>query len=386
MGDNESFSEVTSQSWFSRLGQSIKSVGTGLIILIASFPILWMNEGCAVKIAKGLTEGAAAVVSLTEPKVDSSKNGKLVHLTGDATTTDTVSDPVLGVSENAIRLIRTVEMYQWNEVSSSKTEKKLGGGTETRTEYRYEKSWSSSVINSSGFKRPDGHSNPAVMEIPAETFNASNVTVGEFTLPAGLISQITQGEPVQITQDRLPGELQGRARAQGSEVYVGYNPASPQVGDLKIKLTIVRPQKVSIVAQQQGNSFQAYRTQQDTTIMMLSSGTVGATEMFQQAQDSNKTRTWLMRLLGFVLMYIGIGMIFKPIVTFGDVVPIVGSILNFGIGIFSFIIAAALSLVVIAIAWIVYRPLLGIALLAVGIGAFVAFKVMSKKKNAPAAA
>ena len=385
MGDNESFTEVTSQSWFSRLGQSIKSVGTGLIIFIIAFPVLWKNEGCAVKIAKGLTEGAGAVIVLPEPKVDSSKEGKLVHITGDATTTDTVTDPVLGVSETAIRLIRTAEMYQWQERSSSTTKKKLGGGTETVTEYRYEKGWSSSVINSSGFKRPSGHENPGAMEISSETFNASNVTVGEFSLPSGLISQITQGEPVQVTQDKIPGELQGRAKAQGSEVYVGYNPASPQIGDLKIKLTVVKPQKVSIVAQQQGNTFTSYRTQQDTTIMMLSSGAVTAAAMFQAAQDSNVTRTWMIRLLGFILMYAGIAMIFKPIVTFGDVVPFVGSILNFGIGIFAFIVAAALSLVVIAIAWIVYRPILGIALLVIGVGGFVAFKVMSKKKAAAAA-
>ncbi len=51
----------------------------------------------------------------------------------------------------------------------------------------------------------------------------------------------------------------------------------------------------------------------------------------------------------------------------------------------TFIVAAALSLVTIAIAWLFARPLLGIALLVVGIGGFVAFKVMGKKKAAAAA-
>jgi len=386
MGSNDSYTEVTSTNWFSRLGQSIKSVGTGLIIFIASFFVLFWNESSAVKNIHGIEEGQSKVVSLAEPKVDSSKNGQLVHLSGDATTTDTVSDPVLGVSENAIRLIRTVEMYQWQERSSSKTEKKLGGGEETRTEYRYEKGWSSTVVNSSSFKRPEGHQNPGAMEIPSETFNASNVTVGEFALPAGLINQISQAEPVQISQDNLPGELQGRARVQGSEVYVGYNPSSPQIGDLKIKLTVVKPQKVSIVAVQQGNTFSAYQPKEGHPIMWLSAGVVPAAQMFQQAASAEGTKTWIFRLIGFIMMYVGIAMVFKPIVTFGDVVPIVGNILNFGIGIFSFIVAAALSLVTIAIAWLFARPLIGIALLVVGVGGFVAFKVMGKKKAAPASA
>ncbi|MBP7585850.1 MAG: TMEM43 family protein [Spirochaetes bacterium] len=382
MGDNESFTEVTSQSWFSRLGQSIKSVGTGLIIFIASFFVLFWNESSAVKNIHGIEEGQSKVVSLAEPKVDSSKNGQLVHLSGDAVTTDTVTDPVLGVSETAIRLIRTVEMYQWKETSSSSTKKKLGGGQETVTTYNYVKDWSSSVVNSSSFKRPDGHQNPGAMEIPSETFNASNVNVGDFTLPAGLINQISQAEPVQVTQDKLPGELQGRAKASGSEVYVGYNPSSPQIGDLRIKLTVVKPQKVSIVAVQQGNSFSAYQPKEGHAIMWLNAGVVPATQMFQQAASAEGTKTWLFRLLGFIMMYAGIAMVFKPIVTFGDVVPFVGSILNFGIGIFAFIVAAALSLVTIAIAWLFARPLLGIALLVVGMGGFVAFKVLGKKKAA----
>jgi uncharacterized membrane protein YecN with MAPEG domain len=386
MGDRETYTEVTSQSWFSRLGESIKSVGVGLIIFIAAFPVLWKNEGCAVKIAQGLTEGAGAVISLPAPKVDTANNGKLVHFTGDATTSDILSDPTMGISENAIRLVRTVQMYQWKEVTSSKTEKKLGGGTETRTEYRYEKGWSESVINSNNFKVQAGHTNPAAMEIQSEKFKAQNVTVGDFTLPDGLVSQISNEETLTVTPDRIPPQYQGRAQVSGNEIYIGYNPATPQIGDLKVSYKIVKsPQKVSIVAQQQGNTLTQYMTKAKTTIMMLSMGTVPADQMFQQAQESNVTRTWLVRLLGFVLMFIGISMIFKPIATFGDVVPIVGSILNFGIGVFAFIVSLALSLIVIAIAWIAARPILGIALLVIGVGGFVAFKVLGKKKQAQAA-
>lgn len=87
-------------------------------------------------------------------------------------------------------------------------------------------------------------------------------------------------------------------------------------------------------------------------------------------------------------MALGIGMIFKPISTLGDVIPILGSILGMGTGILAFIVALLLSLVTIAIAWIAYRPVLGIILLAVGAGAFgVIWFIgrMKKAKSAPAA-
>ena len=388
MGSNDSFTEVTSQNWFSRLGQSIKGVLVGVLLFIAAIPVLWMNESNSVKVYQGLQEGKGEVVSLAEPKVDSSKEGKLVHLSGMATTTDTVTDPVLGISENAIRIIRKVQMYQWQEQSSSTTKEKVGGTKETTTTYNYNKTWSSSVINSSNFKK-SGYNNPGTMEIQGAEFNAQNVTVGDFSLPQGLISSITKGEAVPITDDlvnALPYNLQGRARASGNEIYVGYNPSSPQIGDLKVSVEIVRPQQVSIVAQQRGNTFEQYLTKQKTRIMMLNAGNVSAEMMFQQAEEANVMWTWIKRLIGFMMMFIGISMIFKPISTFGAVIPIVGSILSFGLGIFAFVIALACALVIIAIAWIAARPILGIALLVVGVGAFVAFKVLGKNKTAPASA
>ena len=388
MGSNDSFTEVTSQNWFSRLGQSIKGVLVGVLLFIAAIPVLWMNESNSVAVYQGLQEGKGEVISLAEPKVDATKDGKLVHLSGMATTTDMVTDPVLGISENAIRIIRKVQMYQWEEQSSSKTRDKVGGGQETTTTYNYVKTWSSSVINSGSFKK-SGYYNPGSMEIPNAEFNAQNVTVGDFTLPQSLISSITKGEAIPITDNvisTLPYNLQGRARAAGNELYVGYNPSSPQIGDLKVSVEIVRPQQVSIVAQQRGNSFEQYLTKKKTRIMMLSAGTLSAEIMFQQAEEANVMWTWIKRLIGFLMMFIGISMIFKPISTFGAVIPIVGSILSFGLGIFAFVIALACALVIIAIAWIAARPILGIALLVVGVGAFVAFKILGKNKTAPASA
>ena len=48
-----------------------------------------------------------------------------------------------------------------------------------------------------------------------------------------------------------------------------------------------------------------------------------------------------------------------------DVIPILGNIVGAGTGIIAFLLAACLSLVTIAIAWVFYRPVLGISLLIV---------------------
>jgi len=155
--------EVTSQSWFGRIRESIKSFFLGIAFFIAAFPILWYNEGRAVRTEKSLHEGQGAVISVPSDRVNTANNQKLVHMTGKATTTEFLADPEFNVSANAIKLRRRVEMYQWEEKKESETRKKVGGGSETVTTYKYEKAWSDRAIDSSNFKEASDHQNPGSM-------------------------------------------------------------------------------------------------------------------------------------------------------------------------------------------------------------------------------
>ena len=53
--------------------------------------------------------------------------------------------------------------------------------------------------------------------------------------------------------------------------------------------------------------------------------------------------TWILRLVGFIVMWIGISMVFGPFTTFADVIPFVGDLLGMGVGFFSFILAAVIA-------------------------------------------
>ena len=116
------FTEVSEEGWFSRIGSSIKGILFGIIIFIVGFPLLFWNEGRAVRRAQTLAEGRGAVVSVASDKVDSANEGKLVHLTGMAQTDETLTDPEFKISaEKAIRLKRQVQMFQWVEHEETKT-------------------------------------------------------------------------------------------------------------------------------------------------------------------------------------------------------------------------------------------------------------------------
>src|SRR5688500_5995550 len=117
---------VTHQSWFGRIRESFKSFVVGLAMFVAAFPVLFYNEGRAVRTEKSLEEGQGAVVTVAADAVNPANEKKLVHMTGAAATTETLSDPEFGVATNAIKLRRNVEMYQWKEKEETKTEKKTG--------------------------------------------------------------------------------------------------------------------------------------------------------------------------------------------------------------------------------------------------------------------
>ena len=77
----DSFTESSSQSIFGRLGDAIKGVLLGLILIPVAIVLLFWNEGRAVKTATSLKQGASAVVSITPDSVHPANEGlSLIHI------------------------------------------------------------------------------------------------------------------------------------------------------------------------------------------------------------------------------------------------------------------------------------------------------------------
>jgi Transmembrane protein 43 len=383
----DDYTETTSESWFSRIGKALIGIPIGLLLFVGSFVVLFWNEGRAVHTAQGLAEGKAVIVSVEPGRVDPANEGKFVHVGGEATTEETLDDPLFNLSAKAIRLRRVVQMYQWKESSETKTRKKLGGGEERITTYNYDRTWTDAPIDSSRFKKPDGHHNPSDWPFKTWTKQAQTVTLGAFKLPANLVDQIGGKEPLpvdQATLDALPEEARSKLKLDGGRFYRGDDPSSPEVGDMTVAFEQVKPQVVSLLAQQSGDSFGAYRTHSGTTIERLQAGTASAEAMIQQAEAENKFLTWVLRLVGFIVMGVGISMVLSLLTVLADVVPFIGNIVGFGTGFIAFGVAAVLSLVTIAIGWIAYRPIVGISILALAGLALFGFTKLARARRAGA--
>lgn len=373
--------QVTSgSSWFSRLGKAFTGIVVGLILIIVGIALLFWNEGRAVKTYKTLKEGQGLVIDVASDAVDEANNGKLVHLSADAATDETLVDSDFEVSAQAIRLRRDVEMYQWTETEKSETRKKLGGGEETVTTYTYTKEWNGMLNDTANFKEPSGHANPSEFPYDSMTLDAEQVVVGAFYLSPDLIAQLSDFKDLPVRDVPEGAQWPEGARADKGGIYLGADPAQPQVGDVRINFSVVEPGPVSIVAAQNGDTFADYQTKAGGTIAMIVPGNVPAQQMFEDAIAGNTMVTWLIRLGGFILIWIGFGLLFAPLSVLADIVPLFGNLVGAATGLVAFLLALAVALTVIAIAWLVFRPLLGAALLVVAMAAAVlGFRKFGKK-------
>lgn len=379
---NDSFTETTHTGWFSRIGNSIKGIIFGGLLFVIAFPVLWWNEGRSVKTAKGLAAGEKITVDVVSDRVDSANDRKLVHTSGRAEAKDEVKDPEFGVTApGLIKLQRLVELYQWVEEKTQKTEKKVGGGEETVTTYTYSQKWDDEVHVSSNFKKPEGHTNPP----PAYTGKviiSENTWLGAFRLPGFLVNSYNNYRPHALPElNGLPEALRGRTTAHGEWLYMGGKPDAPKLGDARVKFESIPPGDASVLAQQVKDTFEAFETGYGTTIGRIAGGIQSKEAMFAAAKAENTMIMWLLRIGGFLLMFIGLSMVLNPLRVVADVIPFIGSIVGAGTGIASFLLAAIGSSVTVALAWVFYRPVLGIAMLLVAAGAgFVLAKRITKGK------
>jgi len=380
------YTETRTVGYGSRVGNSFKAIGGGFLLFFAATALLWWNEGRAVKTDKMLNEAEGVTVALeTIDRVDPEMDGKLVYATGLATTKDSVSDTKFGVGATAIRLQRSVEYYQVMEESHEERTDKLGGKEEIKTTYSYKEGWTDRPVASAEFHDPSYRKKNFVLtSAEDEQWQASKVTFGAFELSESQIGSISGDVPValqldsamlvtmnkecqQVIQRQYGGKSDSMKLVHVADnvLYYGFSPNSPAVGDVRITFTKVMPAKVTIIAKQQGNSFTSFKASNGKTFQKLAMGTRTAEEIYESAHSTNNMWLWVLRIVGIMLVIAGLKSIVGFLETILKVVPFVANIFGWGVGVVCTVVGIVWSLIVIALAWLFYRPLIGITLLVV---------------------
>ncbi|NLL37202.1 MAG: primosome assembly protein PriA [Fretibacterium sp.] len=417
-----SYTETTQRSWGDRIKGAFGGVIVGIVLFLAGTFLLYWNEGRTVKTGGAINEAKLVTVAMPDiSKVDPAFSGKLVHAFGQAVPQGEVVDPIFGVSLNAIRLSRKTQYYQWVEHSKSETRKKVGGGEETVTTYTYKKEWTSKPVDSSQFRDPkyrQSFSNLAAQGITRaliggdyallsevganfvlarfddETFYAPEVSFGAYKLSESQKRGVGGSTPLTLSisaeqkksiferldpnlirkpalapasSDEAPEPENKLIHVENNTVYVGLTPGSPRIGDVKVTFEHVPPAEITIIAQVVGDTFEEFTASNGYTFSRLNMGKVGIEKMFADAKTENTVIAWVLRVVGTLLVIIGLGKVLAPLSVLADVIPILGTLVGVGTGLVSFLLGLAWSLLVIAIAWLRFRPVLAGSLIAVSV-------------------
>lgn len=357
---SDSVTDVTTTGWLQRIGQSIIGALIGIVLVVGSIVLLWWNEGRAVEAIRALDRGANMLVEAKADAVDPGNDGKLVHVSGAVATKAPARDDTFEAGGgDLLRLKRTVEMFQWTEQKSTTTHKNLGGSETKETTYTYRKEWSAQPVDSSHFREPGGHQNPA-MTVRSATFDAADARLGAYGIDRTLLDEVSAFTAFDPNVANLPAGYQKTADI----LYRGADESLPAIGDIRIRYTAVPAQNLSFVAaQNSGGVLAPYRGGEGYKIALAEAGFVPAAAMFKDKAHEESVLTWILRAVGFVLMLIGLLLMASPLSVLVGVIPFLETLVGAGAFLIAFVVAVPLTLIVIAAAWMAHRPLIGAGLL-----------------------
>lgn len=379
------FSETTRVGFGARIRNAIKGIGLGVFMVGgATYGIFW-NEERAVETARALAEGAGLVVEVSAVAPQPSNEGALVHFNGPLKLPFSLRDEVLGVSAapQTVRLERVVEQFAWVQSSRTSKENNIGGSQDQTTTYTYSKEWTDSPKSGGDFKVPEGHQNPP-MPIQSQIFGHESGFVGGFEV-TNKIEGLGQSVSVPLTADQTAqieaslGLSQPATLSAGS-VYFASDVQSPNVGDLRISYLVSDIAEVSAVGIQKGAQLLPYTAENGREVFLVDDGLHNAAEMFDLAQQTNATITWLWRFGLLVIMFFGFKAILGILDVLASFLPFLGWITSSVTSLISLGLTAFVGLGATALAWFYFRPVLSAIILGIALIGAAIFTYFARKK------
>jgi hypothetical protein len=413
----DKFTEVTTTGYGKRIMDSIGGIVIGLILFIASFFVLYNNEGSFdySQIAKTAVE-----INSAQEVSDPALAGKLLVTSGVLASDEMLDDGQYLKPGKYLALDGKNEMYAWVEKKSTTSQKNTGGSETSTTTYDYVKQWTGSPAESSSFKYPEGHGNPPMTasnvnkKVGRAAIGIYNVEMQSISMPgltpvnlnaentnlpaAAAAAPTTQANATQQpTAQVQPASIAMQGKPQlvgGTYVYVSKNSGSsyeaPQVGDVRTSYSAFNSgTNVTLYGRLNDKTFVAFVDKDNHKLFEIFLGT--KEEAVSQLHQSYVMWKWIWRGIGFFMMWVGLGMILGPISVVADVLPILGSISGSIIGVVTFIVSLVLSGVTILIAMLFHNVIaLVVAIVVIIAGAY--FVLQGRKKptttapDSPAAA
>ncbi|NLE04409.1 MAG: hypothetical protein GX638_06360 [Crenarchaeota archaeon] len=372
---------VERKSFGKRILDSFVGLLIGFLLFIGSFVVLFINEG-----HENLDNYARVASEYNQE--NTYDEGDLVYIVDSLSATSYAADNYLKDSDY-IYVKRVVEMYAYVENEHTETKENLGGSSTTTYTYSYETKWTQNPQKTSTFQ---GDNNELPQDIPSNydvwinnmpnsnSDVATGITIDGIDVASGLDFSGANGLAITASDVK---NLAGNESVSGNYIYRANNGSSSntKVGDIRISFIVIKASdKGLLLARYNNNKFEPFHTKKNSEIFRFFAGVESQNQAVQILNTEYKTTLWIMRLLGFLMMFIGLLLIANPVMTLLSVVPIFAKIGRFTYGIIAFVISLVLSAITILIAMIFNNIYLAIGVVVLLI-VIVVLVLRSKKKK-----
>jgi len=143
--------------------------------------------------------------------------------------------------------------------------------------------------------------------------------------------------------------------------------STPLIGDVRISFTVIEfDDQGLLLGNIDNNQFSAFTTDSGNIMYRFFNGESTIENVVSQLQTEYQLTIWIFRVVGFLMLFVGLLLSFKPISTLFNFIPIFGSV---GSGLFTimlFVVSLVLAITTIVISLIV-QNILVVSLITLGI-------------------
>jgi len=332
----------------------------GLILTGIGVHILAWNERHTVSHTTTLNEVYNQIIPLNlyEP-IWPEYEGRLVHLQGPLVIDEPLTEPDYGISIQAVKLKRRVQMFQWVESENPLDFSVDAKDPERKNNYYYVTEWRDKLVNSNSFYIKYGHHNPTSMPLTSKVYVSPAVRVGHLQL--GEEMKELFNDWVEMTSDERPDRRD--VKLHMGIYYHCDDVWKPEVGDIRVQFYHAGHigDIVSMIGQQKNGVLEPYVTNDSKhKILMLRYGQLTLEQMFDMAKADVIGTAWKYRFIAFVAIFFGGICLRRLLIILLRKIPFLRRLRIEDNAQTNFIFTLFLGALIMTLSWIFQRPWIGV--------------------------
>ncbi len=299
----DTFTTVTKKGYGQRLAESVMGVFLGIALFFGSFAVLFSNEG-----RQDLGRIGEDFLPIQHESELGGVLGKGVSFSGEVTTQETLRDSLYLLPGSYLVVERIPEIFAWQENATTHKQEAVGGTETTTTTYTYTTDWVTHQTPTTNFAQPVGH-DQGLQQESSERKLAERVVMGSRDLSLADVT-LPDFQPLVLSSENIT--IPDRAVLAGNMLYLrGADPQHPKVGDERVRfLVLPSAMRGTLFAVPSQTSWEPFVKNDIRLYRLFSESREGALALMHGEYQHT---LWAFRILGFVMMWMGLGLMLGPL-------------------------------------------------------------------------